>query len=269
MKWICPICSEIIDKFPCSQCSFAPGDDLVFDFSSELSDAEQAEDSYRKKMDTSPEALLKQKKGTINYHQENIFPSLDLSGTVLDLGAGFCWLGALIDTKFSDTEVICSDVSLKGLEAGKDLGEHMGADIKAFVRAQAYALPFADNSFDVVVSHAFLHHVDDLRLTLKEIYRVLKPGGKYIATGEPASARLFMPLYRVRLERALANHPGVNENTYTFTEWKEFFNSWPGMKISYLPPEHEKFTPLWAGVKRIGLLDKILFSNIRIDCVKQ
>lgn len=51
-------------------------------------------------------------------------------------------------------------------------------------------------------------------------------------------------------------------------EWRNYFPGWLKMQISYLPPKHEKFTPLWKGVKGIGLIEQILFSNIRIDCLK-
>jgi ubiquinone/menaquinone biosynthesis C-methylase UbiE len=42
-------------------------------------------------------------------------------------------------------------------------------------------LPFKDNTFDVVLARAILHHVpDNLDLAFKEIYRILKPGGQVI-----------------------------------------------------------------------------------------
>ena len=40
------------------------------------------------------------------------------------------------------------------------------------------ALPFADDSFDVVFSHGVLHHVPDIRQAQQEIHRVLRPDGE-------------------------------------------------------------------------------------------
>lgn len=43
-------------------------------------------------------------------------------------------------------------------------------------------LPFEDNSIDELYSYHFLEHVADLEVTMKEIHRVLKSGGKCIGT---------------------------------------------------------------------------------------
>jgi SAM-dependent methyltransferase len=42
------------------------------------------------------------------------------------------------------------------------------------------ALPFADDSFDMVFSHGVLHHVPDIRQAQKEIHRVLRPDGELV-----------------------------------------------------------------------------------------
>ena len=46
--------------------------------------------------------------------------------------------------------------------------------------ADAENLDFADNSFDLVYSHGVLHHTPDTQAAVKEIHRVLKPGGRAI-----------------------------------------------------------------------------------------
>ena len=46
--------------------------------------------------------------------------------------------------------------------------------------AEAEALPFPDNSFDLVYSHGVLHHTPDIQTAVREIHRVLKPGGEVI-----------------------------------------------------------------------------------------
>lgn len=50
----------------------------------------------------------------------------------------------------------------------------------AFCIADAEGLDFPDNSFDVVYSHGVLHHTPDTAGAVREIHRVLRPGGKAI-----------------------------------------------------------------------------------------
>jgi len=47
-----------------------------------------------------------------------------------------------------------------------------------FVQGDAEDLPFADGAFDLVYSHGVLHHTPDTARTIREVYRVLAPGGR-------------------------------------------------------------------------------------------
>ncbi len=63
------------------------------------------------------------------------------------------------------------------------------------VRAPAEHLPFADDSFDTVVSTLVLCGVDDQRTALQEIRRVLRPGGRlvfieHVRSDDPKLAKL-------------------------------------------------------------------------------
>jgi SAM-dependent methyltransferase len=46
--------------------------------------------------------------------------------------------------------------------------------------ADAENLDFADDSFDIVYSHGVLHHTPDIKAAVREVHRVLKPGGRAI-----------------------------------------------------------------------------------------
>jgi SAM-dependent methyltransferase len=50
----------------------------------------------------------------------------------------------------------------------------------AVTQGSVLALPFADNSFDVVFSHGVLHHVPDIARAQREVARVLRPGGEVV-----------------------------------------------------------------------------------------
>ena len=51
----------------------------------------------------------------------------------------------------------------------------------------AEGIPYEDNTFDLVVGHAVLHHIPDVELSLREVVRVLKPGGRFVFAGEPTT----------------------------------------------------------------------------------
>src|SRR6202012_1387583 len=65
-------------------------------------------------------------------------------------------------------------------------GQSLGLDIDGRV-ADAEGIPYEDDTFDLVVGHAVLHHIPDVELSLREVIRVLKPGGRFVFAGEPTS----------------------------------------------------------------------------------
>ena len=46
-------------------------------------------------------------------------------------------------------------------------------------------MPYDDNTFDIVVGHAVIHHIPDVEAAFREMLRVLKPGGRFVVAGEP------------------------------------------------------------------------------------
>lgn len=105
-------------------------------------------------------------------------------GRVLELGAGTGFFSLNLKVAGLVEEVHVSDLSPGMVEAAKQNAERLGLSIGGDV-ADAEALPFADDSFDLVVGHAVIHHVPDVEAALREVLRVLRPGGRFVIAGEP------------------------------------------------------------------------------------
>lgn len=76
---------------------------------------------------------------------------------------------------------------------------HLGLDVDGRV-ADAERIPYDDNTFDLVVGHAVLHHIPELPAAFREVLRVLKPGGRFVFAGEPTKVGDW---YARRLGRAV------------------------------------------------------------------
>ena len=77
-----------------------------------------------------------------------------------------------------------TDISAGMVDQAVRNGRNLGLDVVGNV-ADVESLPFDDEQFDLVVGHAFLHHIPDVDLALREIMRVLRPEGRFVICGEP------------------------------------------------------------------------------------
>jgi ubiquinone/menaquinone biosynthesis C-methylase UbiE len=111
---------------------------------------------------------------------------LDSGDLVLDLG---CGEGRHVISAYVEANVhsIGVDLSLNDLKITRDRFANFAEpdnDAKSFGLSSASALdlPFADNTFDKIICSEVLEHIADYRGALREIERVLKPGGLFCAS---------------------------------------------------------------------------------------
>jgi ubiquinone/menaquinone biosynthesis C-methylase UbiE len=103
----------------------------------------------------------------------------------LEVGAGTGYFSLNLVRAGIVREATCSDISPGMVRALNANAERLGLKVRT-ARADAESLPFADQSFDLVLGHAVLHHLPDLERAFSEFHRVLAPGGWVVFAGEPS-----------------------------------------------------------------------------------
>jgi ubiquinone/menaquinone biosynthesis C-methylase UbiE len=105
---------------------------------------------------------------------------------VLELGAvtGFLSINLALAGCLDGAELTVTDISEVMLDVCVENGRQHGVTLVPQV-GDAEALPFPEGSFDLVIGHAFLHHLPDPEAAIAEAFRVLVPGGTLVIAGEP------------------------------------------------------------------------------------
>ncbi len=107
------------------------------------------------------------------------FYGIDLQGKeVLDIGGG-TGVASLIALEMGAAKVVCGDISEYMLERGREKVRTLatGSDRIEFCQLDAESLPFNNNSFDFVMTGMAFGLFPDQKKAVKEMYRVLRPGG--------------------------------------------------------------------------------------------
>ncbi|MCP2259899.1 Methyltransferase domain-containing protein [Streptoalloteichus tenebrarius] len=105
-------------------------------------------------------------------------------GHALELGSGtgFFLLNLMQGGVIAKGSV--TDLSPGMVQVALRNAENLGLDVDGRV-ADAERIPYDDDTFDLVVGHAVLHHIPDVPSAMREVLRVLKPGGRFVFAGEP------------------------------------------------------------------------------------
>lgn len=102
---------------------------------------------------------------------------------VLDIGSGLGGIDLLLAQKHGAGHVVGVDVEDQLIDAACELVAKAGLTDKVqFLLVKPGPLPFMDASFDVVFSKDAMVHIPDKAALYKEVLRLLKPGGRFIAS---------------------------------------------------------------------------------------
>ena len=128
---------------------------------------------------------------------------------ILDAGSGTGFLGEMLSQKYKQAKIVSLDIAHNMLTQAKSKIGFKQRWNKTFrhINAEVENLPFADQSFDLIVSGLTLQWCQDLDSVFKEFRRALKPGGLLMfSTFGPDSLKELRASWQ-----AVDDGPHVNE----------------------------------------------------------
>lgn len=164
--------------------SQSPGADSVANLVNKMSDAQVFLDCLRRHRDRLPK-----------------------SGRVLELGSGQGWAACIYKRMYPKAQLIVTDISPHAVMSLPEWERIFDVAVDKAYACKSYDIGEDDSSLDLVFCFAAAHHFLAHRRTLKEISRVLKPGGKAMYLYEPAAPGLFYRLLRWRMNRQRTSVP--------------------------------------------------------------
>ena len=101
------------------------------------------------------------------------------SGKLLEVPVGTGVLTMPVWQSLPQAEITCLDYSPDMMASAQEKAKRLGIANVAFTQGDVGALPFADESFDIVLSLNGFHAFPDKEAAYRETYRVLKKGGTF------------------------------------------------------------------------------------------
>lgn len=181
-----------------------------------------------------------------------------INSNILDYG---CGIGQSLQEviKFNPKKVFGIDISEVSIQKAKDSIQKSNSNVELLVD-NCEKTKFNDNTFDIIYGSGILHHLD-ISLCLKEMHRILKPGGRFLFI-EPLGTNPIINFYRKLTpnSRSKDEHPLINDD---FELIKNNFNK---LQIKYYGFFTLIFFPFYTTPKKsfnfkiLKKIDQFLFK---------
>ena len=171
-------------------------------------------------MGYSEEFQLLLNRRSLESHAAHLLPHLKPGIRILDFGCGPGTISVGLAKAIEPGELHGIDMEASQIELARAAAQAGGHNNATFHVGNALELPFEDNYFDVAQCHTVLTHIPDTQAALREVKRVLKPGG-IIASRELICESSFLEPNReefvaawqifIRLLSANGAHPDMGK----------------------------------------------------------
>jgi demethylmenaquinone methyltransferase/2-methoxy-6-polyprenyl-1,4-benzoquinol methylase len=179
------------------------------------------------------------------------------SARILDVGAGTGDIAFEAWERLPEGRVVASDLTYEMMALGK---RKPGGDQVDWVLADALHLPFAEGTFDGVVSGYLLRNVPDVPAALGEQYRVLNAGGRMASLDTTPPRRNFLKpfidFYMHRVIPLLGRLITGDATAYTYL---------PDTTSGFIPADRLADLMGGAGFSRVSFVRR-LFGVMAIHC---
>jgi SAM-dependent methyltransferase len=185
------------------------------------------------------------------------------TGAFLEIGGGLCYASSLVKSRAPQAVVVATDISPRYLRHhALHTGEILGAPADVYAAADAERLAFEDEQFDAVFSQVVLYRLPDPVQALREIRRVLAPGGRFLGV-ERASP--WLGPYAARETRTLgtrARMQGTSERAVSYRDWQAILTE-AGFGLGALAPvPGRRVRAAW--LRRLGNAVRPIYVTIRL-----
>ncbi len=172
-----------------------------------------------------------------------LLPHLQPGMSLLDVGCGPGSITIGLAEAIAPGEATGLDVSADSIEAARSAAADRGVTNVRFDVGDAYALPFKDGTFDAAFCHAVLQHLADPLAALRELRRVLRPGGvigvadadhdsMLLWPRDPLIERSLVVLESLRAQRS-SGDPRVGKRLRTLLHQAGFSRSAGSATVAY------------------------------------
>jgi ubiquinone/menaquinone biosynthesis C-methylase UbiE len=133
-------------------------------------------------------------------------------------------------------EVVATDLTPRMLAAAETFIREQGVANVSFQLADAEALPFPNASFDIVTTRIAPHHFPNPRQYVREVARVLRPGGLFVLDDNMAPEDRELDLFVNRFEQWRDPSHVRNHSVAEWTGWMQD----AGLRVEHVEPLQAK-----------------------------